>query len=149
MRRVAPRKFLQLVVLLTLIFSAGCNLPSFATPAPQVDTTMSIAPEGEEGGISTPVPLPPPPQTEISFQVQLPDNSPPDQLIFLTILDEVTGLSLNAESYPMLPAEPDESGKILYNLTLPFPLGSVIQYRYERQAEIATVGEYRSDDRPV
>ena len=149
MRSVANRPILQIVILFSLIFSAGCNMPTFVAPAPQEDTTVSITPEGAEGGIATAVPLPPPPQTEITFQVQLPENSPPDQLIFLTILDEVTGLSLNAQSYSMQPDEAGEGAPASYSITLPFPLGSVIQYRYERQAEIATVGEYVSDDRPV
>jgi hypothetical protein len=146
MRRPAIRNFLQILLLFILSFSTGCNMPAFITPEPQVDSAVSITPEGE---ISTAVPLPPPPQTEITFQVQLPENSPPDQLIFLTILDEVTGLSLNAESNPMQPEETGDSGHLIYSITLPFPLGSIIQYRYERQAEIATVGEYISDDRPV
>lgn len=93
--------------------------------------------------------LPEIPQTQINFRVQLPPNTPPGTIVFLTILDEVTGLVLNSSSFPMEEEAVSEQGLRTYSLRLTFKLGSIVQYRYERQAEGITVAEHVSDGSPV
>jgi hypothetical protein len=100
--------------------------PSPTFPAPTVDVN------------ATPVPLETPPMAEIQFNVSVPDNTPPDTSIYLTILDEVTGLALNAQAYPLNDDSNDNGSGHSFSLTLPFQLGSVVKYRYERQTGCTT-----------
>ncbi|MCK5429105.1 MAG: hypothetical protein KAI94_06515, partial [Anaerolineales bacterium] len=85
-----------------------------------------------------------PQESEIIFNVEIPKNTPPDQPININLLDEVTGLAINAKTHPM---ERAEDG--FYSITLPFPLGSTVKYRYSRQGEAAPVEEHISDGRQL
>ncbi len=93
----------------------------------------------------------PAPETLISFRVVAPPNTPPDTLVYLTLLDEVTGLALNAQAYPMEPGAPipgNESSPV-YVITLPFRIGSLLKYRYERSVGPIRVAEHLSDGSAV
>ena len=46
-------------------------------------------------------------------------------------MDEVTGLALNATTYPM-----QAKDNLTYTATLPLPLNAVIKYRYIRQTSV-------------
>jgi hypothetical protein len=83
------------------------------------------------------------PLTTVTFQVEVPADTRPDQAILLSILDEVTGLALNITRKEM--QKIDES---TYSITLPFPVGENIKYRYARQ-DTFTAEEHTSDQRPV
>jgi hypothetical protein len=48
--------------------------------------------------------------------------------LYLTMLDEVTGLSLNAKAYPMQARD-----TLTYSATIPLPLNAVARYRYARR----------------
>lgn len=85
------------------------------------------------------------PQALIDFTVQIPDDTPISDPVYLTILDEVTGLYLNAQSFPMML---DENTGI-YSYQLSFPIGSIVKYRYERQGDELRVAEHTSDGSPV
>jgi hypothetical protein len=92
---------------------AACSmLPTVAplTPSPTPSASESV------------------PDAMLTFQVSIPGNTPLRESIFLTILDEVTGLALNQQRFEMQ-GEDD----FHYTITLPFPFGSVIKYRYARQ----------------
>ena len=55
-------------------------------------------------------------------------------------MDEVTGaLALSAEAHEMI-----EDEQSTYVISLPFPVGSVVKYRYSRRTETAPVEEYTS-----
>ncbi len=41
---------------------------------------------------------------EATFYVQVPLNTPEGEIIYLSTLDEVTGLGVNAEAHPLEPA---------------------------------------------
>jgi len=92
--------------------------------------------------------------TLVTFQVQVPDGTPNDDAIYLSILDEVTGLALNADYFPMEDVSPlsgngsGESKRIL-SANLPYEVGSIVKYRYERQAGSAQVSEHFTDGTPV
>lgn len=93
---------------------------------------------------------PPLPETLVTFRVVVPANTPTDGLVYLTLLDEVTGLALNTELNPMEPLPPLKEGDApTYLITLPFPIGSVVKYRYERQVGDIRVAEHLSDGSPV
>lgn len=111
----------------------------------------SAPPQGE--GIqnlptSSPVPVltsaPPLPEAEITFKVRVPQGVSDDDSFSINILDEVTGLALNPLTYPL---EKDENG--ILTVSLRFPVGSVVKYRYTRHTPTATLIEHTSDGRPV
>jgi hypothetical protein len=79
----------------------------------------------------------------LTFRVTLPTPLNPGETVYLTVLDEVTGLALNPRRYAM--AADDEQR---FTVILPFAIGSVVKYRYTRQGEY-TVQEHFTDGRPV
>ncbi len=127
--------------LILLLLLAACSQLPFGTPAAQDPTAAPPA----ESGPPTETPLPPPPiqVAEIVFRVTIPPGTPSDGAIELSVLDEVTGLALNPTHYPMQAETPD-----IYTVTLQFPVGGVIKYRYTRAAEIRAA-EHTSAGRPV
>lgn len=83
------------------------------------------------------------PLATITFNVEVPRDTPENQPILLTILDEVTGLALNVSRTEM-----QYLGEMNYSITLPFPVGAVVKYRYARQDDFIAE-EHTSDGRPV
>ena len=87
---------------------------------------------------------------EATFYVQVPLNTPEGEIIYLSTLDEVTGLGVNAEAHPLESilgeAEIDEG--LLYSVTLTVPQYSIIKYRYTRQNQYAVI-EHTKDDEQV
>ncbi|MFM8320563.1 MAG: carboxypeptidase regulatory-like domain-containing protein [Chloroflexota bacterium] len=147
------RLFCLLALLALLPALTGCNIPAsmlpdaWTTPAAP-DQPGASAGTGEPGSIATP--LPPTPQTLVSFRVLAPENTPPGTLVYLTVLDEVTGLALNSQAIPMEPLPRQaESGPFAHILTIPLPIGSVLTYRYERDAMGVRVAEHLSDGTQV
>ncbi len=98
------------------------------------------------GGAPTPA-LPPatplPPEARITFEVSIPPDTPPEEGVNLVLLDEVTGLALNARPLPMQALDAAH-----YRLEAAFPLGAVLKYRYERQGSLS-FPEYTADNRQV
>jgi len=118
----------------TLLFAlllglAGCNSSGTAPSTPDA------APLPAEDA--------PPVETMVTFSVQIPTDTPADEPILLSVLDEVTGLALNARRHPM-----EMVDETHYTVTLPFRVGSVVKYRYSRQGEILAE-EHLTDGRPV
>lgn len=151
-------KFVRSVVLLfclMIITSLGlssCNIPNLSEPPPlptEVEIPKEIpTPISSEGlGLDDYSPPLVPPITEVSFSVKIPDNSAEVNAVYFVLRDEVTGLAINAQSYPMEP-EMRPDGKF-FTLTLSFPLGSVLKYRYEKQGESVPIAEHNSDGSAV
>ena len=93
---------------------------------------------------------PPAALVEVTFYVQLPLNTPDDQQIFLSTLDEVTGLGVNAQAHPLEPAisEEDLDQGLLYKTTLAVPQQATLKYRYTRQNQYAVI-EHTSTNEQV
>ncbi|MBU2611052.1 MAG: hypothetical protein KJ606_08945 [Chloroflexi bacterium] len=93
---------------------------------------------------SLPFPIPPTatpqPHAEVTFEVSLPSPLLPGESLVLSIVDEVTGLALNATNYPM-------QGKdaLHYRLALPLPVNSVVKYRYLRQTTLPILEDNSAD----
>jgi hypothetical protein len=91
----------------------------------------------------TPVSIPSPtpmPSTEVFFFVLPPEGTSPQSKLSLVLLDEVTGFAYNPNPVPMTRME---DGRWQVRLTP--PVGSLIHYRYTREApaaadEIGTTG---------
>ncbi|MBI5353711.1 MAG: hypothetical protein HZB50_13800 [Chloroflexi bacterium] len=92
--------------------------------------TFSLFDSG--GGTPTPatVVASPTPQVmaQINFVATLPEPLQPSETLAIAILDEVTGLSLNATQYPMNPRD-----ALTYTASIPLPFNTVVKYRYVRR----------------
>jgi hypothetical protein len=133
---------LVLVWLLSLTISA-CSADFLSFPQPAAETPISQP-------TPTPAPIEDTPKTQVNFQVSVPENTPPESQVYLTILDEVSGLALNPDQHTMNDAElSGEGSEKRFTLSLALPVGATVKYRYERQSAGANVVEHNSDGRPV
>jgi hypothetical protein len=130
-----PSKKLQISVwilsgILLLVGITSCSFAELIAPATEATPSDQVAQE---------------PTTEalVTFYVKTPTNTPPDQPILLSILDEVTGLALNAKRYTM---EASDDGE--YSMVIPFPVGTTVKYRFSRQGDILAE-EHTTDGRAV
>jgi hypothetical protein len=124
-----PRFLLCLLLVAAL---SACSLP-----LPGISLPPTAAPT------STPEASQPLPEAMVTFHVRLPENTPPGEPVYLLVLDEVTGLALNVQRHEMAAGDP-----LNYEISLPFPLGATIKYRYARQGTYLAE-EHTSDKRPV
>jgi len=134
-KRRFTRKTGVFLVLLAVLPGIACNLTGLLTPTQAPDI-----PEATEAPIQTPEEIP---ETIVTFEVQVPPETPLDQPIYLTVLDEVTGLALNARRFEMEAVE-----DTIYAVDLTLPVGSTIKYKYTRQGDYQ-IEEYTSAERPV
>src|SRR5215207_2257536 len=67
------------------------------------------------------------PRAEVTFIVRLPEPLPGNEVLAVSILDEVTGLALNAVDYQMTAVD-----AITYTATLAIPDQALLKYRYVR-----------------
>lgn len=125
-------------LILVALLGSGCSVDWSGFLTPPAPLTNTTAP--------TPTLISPTPAFagEVTFQVETPANTPPDQPVYLNVLEEVNGLAINAHPYEMQAVDANH-----YVLSLPFAIGSVIKYRYSRQAPAAQVVEHTSDGRQV
>ena len=108
---------LMLVIGFIMLFSQACSQgqgPSLALYPTQIPPTQ--------------VPVEIDPLSTVTFQVDIPADTPANQPILLSLLDEVTGLGLKISRREM-----QKVGESTYSITLPFPVGANIKYRYARQ----------------
>lgn len=108
------RYFILFIIVLALS-SQACALslikwPTANTPVPG-------------GPASTPAP-----RAQVTFTVRLPEPLPPNELLMLSVLDEVTGLALNPVDYQMTLVDANT-----YSTSLAIPDQAVIKYRYVRR----------------
>src|SRR6185503_5713326 len=116
--------FSRLILLFILAFalsSKACaislfKLPTFPTASPS-NTHLPTGP--------TPTDLP---RAQVTFTVRLPDPLAANEVLALSILDEVTGLALNAVDYPMTAVD-----TVTYTATLAIPDQALLKYRYVRR----------------
>ena len=87
---------------------------------------------------------------DVTFYVQIPLNTPEGEIIYLSTLDEVTGLGVNATAYQLEPAlgTANLDQGLIYQTTVTVPLHSIIKYRYTRQNQYAVI-EHTQDDEQV
>ena len=118
----------RLIPFILMLLLTACNLPTLPTyTSPQ----------------TPPTPNPEDDLAVVTFYVEVPPETPPDEPVLLSVLDEVTGLVLNAHRYPM-----ERVDERHYVLGLPLPVGTVVKYRYSRQGTILAE-EHASNGRPV
>jgi hypothetical protein len=116
---VFSRRILLFIIILALS-SQACAIsliewPTFPTASPS-------NPNLPTGPTATPLP-----RAQVTFTVRLPEPLPANEVLAISILDEVTGLALNAVDYQMTAVD-----TITYTATLAIPDQALIRYRYVR-----------------
>jgi len=143
-----PFQIILIVILFLSNFLSACSssLPNISIP--------NFLPNNNSSSDSSELPVAKPiidlPQTIIDFEVKVPDNTPTDEPIFINILDEVTGLALNTKLHDLETKESSDSPEQkVYKISLPFSVGAIIKYRYERQTGNTRVSEHAADGSPI
>lgn len=113
------RRIIAAAIALVLVGQA-CTLSLFDNPLGDETTTPTPT-----GIIPSPTPLV---AAQTTFMVTLPEPLQANETLAIAVLDEVTGLSLNATQYPMTARD-----SLTYTATLPLPHNSVVKYRYIRR----------------
>ncbi len=85
-------------------------------------------------------PTTPQPAVSLTVRVTLPSPLPPGETLALSVVDEVTGLALNAKNYPMQAQDP-----LHYAVTLPCALNSTLLYRYVRLGKLPIFEDTAAD----
>ena len=85
------RFLFSLAVLMSFVIT-GCSTISSDRIVPNFGSTKSTAE-----------------MVEVNFYVQLPLNTPDGEIIYISTLDEVTGLGVNAQAHPLEPAFGEEN----------------------------------------
>jgi hypothetical protein len=128
------RRLFPLVSILVLLLN-GCTLTLLNIPGLTSSTATPVLPSGPT---ATPIPA-----AAITFHVALPSPLLAGETLYLSVVDEITGLGLNAVTYAMQGMD-----ALDYTIAIPFPLNSIVKYRYIRQGTIPFT-EDDSFDKPV
>ncbi|MBI5841265.1 MAG: hypothetical protein HZB19_14295 [Chloroflexi bacterium] len=110
-----------LIALVLALSGQACTISLFELPTLPATSTQTPA-----GNAPTPAPQS---AAQTTFIASLPEPLQPGETLALAILDEVTGLSLNAAYYPM-----SSRDAFTYSAVLPLTMNSVVKYRYVRRA---------------
>lgn len=81
---------------------------------------------------------------ETVFEVILEEPLVEDELLFLEIVDDVTGIALNPTRYEM-----EAKDNYAYFVRIPLVIGSVVKYRYVREGSTTNIIEHNSKGDPV
>ena len=134
-RTIASRRILLFILILALA-SQACTLSLGEWPIPNFPGTSS-----------TPLPGGPPPtplpRAEVTLTARLPEPLPTNEVLAISVLDEVTGLSLNTVDYQMTAVDP-----ITYSTKLAIPDKAVIKYKYVRRGP-SPIAEDTNLDTPI
>ncbi len=122
---------LQLIVLVGILTTAACGQAPSPTPI--------VQPPVQEPPAETSKAL----QAEVTFEAEIPESTPADAVVDISILDEVTGLPLNAKDYRMQRADSNK-----FSIKLPLNLGTVVKYRYFLEGTPSRI-EYTASGRQV
>ncbi len=127
---VLPRQILLFIVILALS-SQACAISLFQLPTPGAST-----PSAPGGPTSAPAP-----RAQVTFKVQLPEPLQPNEILAISVLDEVTGLALNSTDYQMT-----QSDATSYSAVLTIPDQAVVKYRYIRRGSSRVVEDTNADE---
>jgi hypothetical protein len=141
------RAIISLIILTSLV---GCEMPRLQNFPGFAGVNPVLPAASPNNGPAAPGPASGP-EAVIHFEVQTPPGSSGNDTIYLTLLDEITGLAMNSQPIPMQVMETPEGGSDLpkFSVDLAFMVGSIIKYRYEREGDTVRVAEHLSDGSPV
>ena len=120
---VLSRRILFFVLILALTSQAcAISLVEWPDLSELFPTASAPGPGAPPGPTATPLP-----RAEVTFTARLPEPLAANEVLAISILDEVTGLALNPVDYQMTSAD-----AITYTTTLAIPDQALIKYRYVR-----------------
>jgi hypothetical protein len=120
-RPLFSRRILIFILILALA-SQACAITLLEWPS-FFPTAGPTTPTGPAGPTATPLP-----RAEVTFTVRLPEPLPANEILVLSILDEVTGLALNAVDYQLNIVD-----ATTYTAKLAIPDQALLKYRYVRR----------------
>ena len=132
-RSVFSRRILLFFLVLALV-SQACAISLFEWPS--FPTASPSAPNTGPGATAAP-------RAQVTFTVRLPEPLQANEVLAVSVVDEITGLALNAVDYQMTPVD-----TITYTATLAIPDQAVIKYRYVRRGA-ARVNEDTNSDATI
>lgn len=109
-----------IAALILVLVGQACTFSLIENPFGSSTTTP---PTTVASASATPYPV-----AQTTFVVTLPEALQANETLAIAIMDEVTGLSINAVQYPMSPRDTQT-----YTATLPLPFNSIVKYRYIRR----------------
>ncbi len=136
----STRRLIYLGSLVLFLILNSCTLSLLKIPWIIPVTPTAALPTGEA---PTPQPSPSQPPAAITFTVALPSPLLAGEVLYLSVVDEVTGLGLNPVNYVMQGMD-----TLHYSVTIPFVINSVVKYRYMRQGNLPVL-ENNSLDKAV
>lgn len=80
---------------------------------------------------------------EVVFNVTLAKALDEGQTLSVEVLDEVTGLALNPQRFPL-----QKQNDLQYSVRIPFPVGSLVKYRYVREGKNIAI-EYNTQKKQI
>ena len=131
--RSSSRRLLCLLSLLVLLLNACSfsllNIPGLNSPTSAPASAPATGP--------TPTPQP---SAAITFNVTLPTPLQAGEVLYLSVVDEITGLGLNPTNIAMQGMD-----ALHYTANIPFAMNSVVKYRYMRQGKSTTLEDTSAD----
>ncbi|BAJ63488.1 glycoside hydrolase family 113 [Anaerolinea thermophila] len=125
MRRNYPKPKVNWLIPLLIFFLISCTSP---TPTVQIlsqNTTSQTL------------------MAEVTFQATLSQPLKEGENLSLEVLDEVTGIALNPQRYPL-----QRQNDLKYSVRLPFAVGSLVKYRYIRESKSIAI-EYNTQKKQI
>jgi len=120
----------QLLLVVTLIIfaftSTGCQFSLFDLPFLPGKDSGTETPPAPSGPTATPMPM-----AQVTFIAVVPEPLAAGETMAIAILDEITGLALNNQLFPMQARDPQT-----YTISLPLAMNSVVKYRYVRRTNV-------------
>jgi hypothetical protein len=117
--RPSTRRLFSLLSILVLLLN-GCSFSLLDIPGLSAPTALPSLPSGPTATSQ--------PAAVITFRVEIPAPLLVGETLFLSLVDEVTGLGLNAVMVAMQGMD-----MLHYTVAIPFTLNSIVKYRYTRQ----------------
>jgi hypothetical protein len=130
-RSVISHRILLFIVILALS-SQACAITLFKWPTFSTTPSPPAVPSGP-----TPTPQP---RAEVRFTTRLPDPLAAGEVLAISVVDEVTGIALNAVDYQMTAVD-----ATTYTTTLTIPDHAIIKYRYIRRGSSRIVEDTNAD----
>lgn len=124
--RFSPLRRWVCAAIVLVLAGQACTISLFGPPGtPETHQPPPVVPS------KTPFPA-----ALTNFVVSIPEPLQPGESIVVSVLDEVTGLSLNATQFPLNPRD-----ATTYTGAIPVLVNSVVKYRYIRMAGSTSMAE--------
>jgi len=130
----STRRLISLVSVLIMLLN-GCSFSLLDIPGLNSPSPTPSLPSGQTTTAQ--------PSAVVTFRVALSSPLLAGEILYLSVVDEITGLGLNAVNHTMQGMD-----TLHFTVAIPFAMNSIVKYRYIRQGMIPYM-ENDSFDKPV